>query len=146
MRRQLLNWEGVELIDSSFAERIREILVEMAPFVEKKMFGGVGFLVEGKMAVGVSSGGQLIVRVEHEETYQLIELEHVTPMTMNGRIARGWVFVDQVALERDEVLRDWIERGLLFALRSATEEAERATKKGRTAPKKRSRNATESFD
>ena len=113
------------MIDVLFAERVRSHLSEMVPFVEKKMFGGVGFLVEGKMAVGVSSKGELIVRVDHDETMTLIQQESVGPMTMNGRIARGWVIVEQVALFSDTSLLDWIERGVFFALRSAEEEDQR---------------------
>ena len=120
------------MIDLVFAERVRSHLVEMVPFEEKRMFGGIGFLVEEKMAVGVSSGGQLIVRVEREETYDLIQRKHVMPMTMNGRVARGWVIVEQVAFDSDDALRDWIERGVFFALRSAEEEATRPAKKGRS--------------
>ena len=107
------------MLDVAFAERVRSCLLEMAPFVEKKMFGGLGFLVEGKMAVGVSSKGQLIVRVEQDETELLIQKAHVTPMRTSGRIARGWVLVDQEALSEDLVLDDWVERGVMFALRSA---------------------------
>ncbi len=117
------------MVDLLFAERVRSHLVEMVPFVEKKMFGGIGFLVEGKMAVGVSSKGGLIVRVEHEETLILIQQENVGPMTSSGRISRGWVIVDQAAFFNDAILLDWIERGVFFALRSAEEEEQRRSRR-----------------
>jgi TfoX/Sxy family transcriptional regulator of competence genes len=79
--------------DQDLANRIRELLARQAGVHEKAMFGGLAFLVDGHMAVAVSSKGGLMVRVPPEETDKLLGREHVSPMVMAGRETRGWLLV-----------------------------------------------------
>ena len=93
----------MELVD-----RVRALLPQAE---EKRMFGGIGFMVDGSLAVSVSRRG-LLVGVGPEEQPVLVERPGVAPMQMRGRASRGWVHVDPGGLEDDEVLRDWVERGV----------------------------------
>lgn len=89
-------------------ERVRALLPDA---VEKRMFGGVGFMVDGALAVSVSGRG-LLVGVGPEEQAALVVRAGVEPMVMKGRASRGWVHVDPAVLGDDEVLREWVERGV----------------------------------
>jgi hypothetical protein len=101
--------------DEGLAERAREVLVDLPGFVEKKMFGGIGFMLRGNMACGVS-GDELIVRVGPANYEQALGMAHTRPFDMTGRPMRGWVMVAPVGLESDAGLEDWIQRGVEFAL------------------------------
>lgn len=79
--------------------------------VEKRMFGGTGFMVEGALACSVSPRG-LLVRVGPRYQADLVRAPGVEPMVMGGRASRGWVVVDPVALQDDSTLREWVERGV----------------------------------
>ena len=98
--------------DEDLAERIRELLATTAGVDEKRMFGGLAFLVNGLMTVCVAGGGGLMVRVPAEDTVQLLNRPHVGPMTMGDRRMRGWVLVAQEGLTSRRQLRSWVDRGL----------------------------------
>ncbi|MEV6278395.1 TfoX/Sxy family protein [Nocardia sp. NPDC051832] len=101
--------------DEELAERIRE-LVEPGPhLVEKKMFGGLAFLVSGHMAVAASGKGGLLVRVDPKEEDDLLAADYVDIMVMGGREAHGWLRVTPEAVDDDEVLREWVDRGVAYA-------------------------------
>jgi TfoX/Sxy family transcriptional regulator of competence genes len=101
--------------DEELAARIREH-VAGEPFEEKKMFGGLAFLLGGHMAVAASGQGGLMVRVEPGETATLLEEPGAAPFEMGGRGAMdGWLRVSTEAVEDDEVLSRWVERGLAYA-------------------------------
>ena len=75
------------------AEQIRDELNRI-PFVEKKMFGGVGFLIHGNMACGVNKD-DLIVRVHPDRHASLLKKPHVRPFDMTGRPMKGWLVVEE---------------------------------------------------
>jgi hypothetical protein len=101
--------------DEGLAKRAREILVDLPGFVEKKMFGGIGFMLRGNMACGVN-GNELIVRVGPANYEQALGKPHTRPFDMTGRPMRGWVMVAPGGLESDAGLEDWVQRGVEFAL------------------------------
>lgn len=101
--------------DTELAERVRELVYPRGDIDEKKMFGGLAFLVGGNMAVAVSGKGGLLVRVEPAESETLIDGAAVAPMTMGGREMTGWLRVAPDLVADDAVLREWVERGVTFA-------------------------------
>lgn len=101
--------------DEELAERIRESVDPAPELVEKKMFGGLAFLFDGKMAVALSGRDGLMVRVGPADFPDLLDGEVVTPMTMGGREMKGWVLVAPAALADDAVLREWVARGRAYA-------------------------------
>ena len=96
------------------AERVRSELSGL-PFVEKKMFGGVGYLLHGNMACGVNKD-DLIVRVEPEKYNELLEKPHTKPFDMTGRPMKGWIVVEPEGYITQEHLRAWVKEGVEFAL------------------------------
>src|SRR3954452_23196054 len=101
--------------DEDLADRIRVAIVKVeidGPLTEKRMFGGLAFLVAGNMAVAASGRGGLMLRVEPAETAALLEQPHAAPMEMRGREMAGWLRVDAAGVESDEDLQRWVELGL----------------------------------
>jgi TfoX/Sxy family transcriptional regulator of competence genes len=82
---------------------------------ERRMFGGLAFLVRGAMALAVSGRGGIMVRVQPEDREQLLSLEHVDVLEMRGRPTAGWVRVDAAGLADDRALRSWVARGASVA-------------------------------
>jgi TfoX/Sxy family transcriptional regulator of competence genes len=103
--------------DTDLADRIRELLGPMRGVDEMRMFGGLGFLINGNMAVAASGQGGLLVRVPPEDTEKLLARAHVNPMVMAGREARGWVRVDADGVKTKRQLKDWVTRGADYAQR-----------------------------
>lgn len=101
--------------DEHLAERIRELVATTAGVDEKRMFGGLAFLVNGHMAVCVSGTGGLMVRVPAEETAQLLTRAHVEPMVMAGRETRGWIRVAADGVRTRRQLQPWVTRGVEYA-------------------------------
>ena len=101
--------------DEELAHRIREMLVLEDGVVEKKMFGGLAFLIGGHMAAAVSREGGLMMRCPDDEWDELIQDRHVRPFEMRGKAARGWVRVDAEGVAEDEDLTTWIQAGVGFA-------------------------------
>jgi TfoX/Sxy family transcriptional regulator of competence genes len=101
--------------DERLAARIRELLALRPGIAERKMFGGVGFTVNGNVAVGVR-GEELIVRIPAVESDEATAHEHVHLMTMRNRgEIRGWLLVGPAATARDADLARWVERGFQHA-------------------------------
>jgi TfoX/Sxy family transcriptional regulator of competence genes len=98
--------------DTDLVERIRELLAPERGVEEKRMFGGLAFLISGHMAVAASGQGGLLVRVPPDETEKLLDRAHVSPMVMAGREARGWLRVDSGGLKTTRQLRSWVARGV----------------------------------
>ena len=96
------------------AERIRAALAGR-DVEEKRMFGGVGFMLAGNMAVAAQRTGNLLVRVDPEESEELVCDPQVNPMVMRGREMAGWLVVESAALQDDEGFRRWLERGAAYA-------------------------------
>lgn len=96
------------------AERIRSQL-DGIPSVEKKMFGGVGFLLNGNMACGVNKD-DLIVRVDPDKHPALLKKPHVRPFDMTGRPMKGWLVIEADGIKTAKQLSTWINEGVKYAL------------------------------
>ncbi|CCK28692.1 hypothetical protein BN159_4313 [Streptomyces davaonensis JCM 4913] len=100
--------------DEGLAERIRERLGADPAVTEKRMFGGVAFLYEGNMAVGVT-GDDLMVRVGPDASDAALARPGARVFDMTGRPMRGWVVVDGAAVAEDGTLGAWLDEGRAFA-------------------------------
>ena len=94
--------------------RISHFLADEPSLVEKKMFGGVGFLLDGNMACGVIQDF-LIVRVGADAYQSALDQPNVRPFDMTGRPMSGWVMVDPPGISDEEALEAWIRQGCDFA-------------------------------
>jgi TfoX/Sxy family transcriptional regulator of competence genes len=101
--------------DADLADRIRELLSPQRGVDEKRMFGGLAFLINGNMSVAVSRQGGLMVRVPPDDTEKLLTRAHVTPMVMAGREVRGWIRVEADGVKTKRQLTDWVTRGAGYA-------------------------------
>jgi TfoX/Sxy family transcriptional regulator of competence genes len=99
--------------DESLAERIRQRLARRKNVEEKKMFGGVGFLLNGNLLVGVWKNS-LIARLGPEEGEEALKEPHVKEFDITGRSMKGWVLVEPSGVEGDDQLTDWIQRAAKF--------------------------------
>jgi hypothetical protein len=99
--------------DEVLAERIRAALAGRDGFAEKKMFGGIGFLLHGNMCVGVWKE-QLILRLAAEQADAALRQEHVRVFDITGRAMTGWVLVDPAGMRTDEALNGWIDQAVGF--------------------------------
>ncbi|GAA1586982.1 TfoX/Sxy family protein [Nocardia ninae] len=97
------------------ADRIRLLIKPGPELSERKMFGGLAFLIGGNMAVAASGQGGLLVRVDRAESDRLLANEFVEPMVMGGREMVGWLRVNPEAADDDTVLREWVDRGVGYA-------------------------------
>src|ERR1700753_3329982 len=98
-----------------FADRIRELLGPLRGVDEKRMFGGLAFLINGNMSVAVSRQGGLMVRVPPGETDGFLGRAHVNPVGMAGREVRGWIRVDADGVKTKRQLTGWVTRGVDYA-------------------------------
>jgi len=101
--------------DEELAGRIRELVADEQSLTEKKMFGGLAFLVHGNMAVAASGQGGLLVRVDPAESDALVGGSNARPMEMRGREMPGWLRVDSDDVATEEELSTWVSRGVSFA-------------------------------
>jgi TfoX/Sxy family transcriptional regulator of competence genes len=101
--------------DEVLADRIRDLVAGEAALTEKKMFGGLAFLVNGNMAVAASGQGGLLVRVDPAESAAFMSESHASPMQMRGREMPGWLRVDAAHVRTKRELSMWVARGLSFA-------------------------------
>jgi TfoX/Sxy family transcriptional regulator of competence genes len=101
--------------DEDLANRIREVLGPVAGVDEKRMFGGLAFLLNGNMSVAVSRDGGLMVRVDPDDAEKLLGRQHVELMTMGGRQMRGWLRVAPDGLKTKRQLQSWVDRGVGYA-------------------------------
>lgn len=99
--------------DAILAGRIRDALARNRDIQEKKMFGGVGYLLDGNMLVGVWKDS-LIVRLNPAEYDEALREVHIRKFDITGRPMKGWVMVEPEGLEDDDQLAGWIERALTF--------------------------------
>jgi TfoX/Sxy family transcriptional regulator of competence genes len=95
------------------AERIRQAFARRKNVEEKKMFGGVGFLLNGNMLVGVWKDS-LIVRLGPDEGVEALLEPHVKEFDITGRAMKGWVLVSLEGVQHDDKLKGWIERAVKF--------------------------------
>ncbi len=101
--------------DEELADRIREAVQDEPLLSERKMFGGLAFLIGGHMAVAASGKAGLMVRVDPAEGDALVDDVHVRPMEMGERSMSGWLRVDDAAVTSEEELRQWVARGVGYA-------------------------------
>ncbi len=100
--------------DEELAARIRDLLADEAGVAEKKMFGGLAFLMNGNMAVAASGQGGLLVRVDPAESAELVETTPATEVEMRGRSMTGWLRLESGELESNELV-PWVNRGVAYA-------------------------------
>jgi TfoX/Sxy family transcriptional regulator of competence genes len=101
--------------DSDLANRIRELTGTEQGVTEKRMFGGLAFLIGGNMAIAASSKGGLLVRVDPDETRSLLGKPHAQPFEMRGREMRGWLRVGGEGVRTKRELEPWVKRGVEYA-------------------------------
>jgi TfoX/Sxy family transcriptional regulator of competence genes len=106
---------GAVAYDEDLAERVKELVGADHPLTERRMFGGLAFLIGGHMAVGVSRDGGIIVRVDPEATDQIVATTVAEPMVMRGRPARGWLRVAAEHVRTKRQLQTWVRRGVASA-------------------------------
>lgn len=100
--------------DEQLAERVRRVIGVMPGLTEKKMFGGIGYLLNGNMACGVNKE-YLIVRVGPENYEVSLEKENTKVFDMTGRPMTGWIMVAPDGLQDIADLKGWVDKGLIFA-------------------------------
>lgn len=101
--------------DEALADRIRELLAAESGVTEKKMFGGLAFLIGGNMAVAASGQGGILVRVDPEQSDTLVAKTGARLMEMRGRSMQGWLRVDVDELRTKRQLGKWVDLGATYA-------------------------------
>ncbi|MEA2426316.1 MAG: hypothetical protein QOH13_2726 [Thermoleophilaceae bacterium] len=101
--------------DEDLANRIRELVADEHGVTEKRMFGGLAFLLGGNMSVAASGQGGLMVRIDPEATEALLAKPHARPLEMRGREMRGWLRVDSEGVRTKRQLEPWVRRGVAYA-------------------------------
>ena len=99
--------------NEDIAERVRQFLRLHRGFSEKKMFGGVGFLLHGNMCVGVWREF-LILRLGREQADDALREPFVKPFDITGRAMSGWVMVEEPGIEDDAALAEWVGQAVSF--------------------------------
>jgi TfoX/Sxy family transcriptional regulator of competence genes len=101
--------------DEDLANRIRELVAGEPDLTEKRMFGGLAFLIGGNMSVAASGQGGLMVRVDPDETEALVAKPHAQPFVMRGREMKGWLRVGEEGVRTKRLLEPWVRRGVAYA-------------------------------
>jgi TfoX/Sxy family transcriptional regulator of competence genes len=100
--------------DEDLANRLRELLAGQDAVTERKMFGGLAFLVHGHMSVSASGRGGLLARIDPAQTDVALARPHTTPMHMRGRTMEGWIRVAPEGLATKRELAGWVKRSLAY--------------------------------
>jgi TfoX/Sxy family transcriptional regulator of competence genes len=95
--------------DERLTRRIRSILSQEEGFSERRMFGGVCFMIHGNMCAGTWKGS-LIVRLDRDDHDETLAQPHAKAFDVTGRVMRGWAMVAPPAIESDEGLEEWVYR------------------------------------
>jgi len=101
--------------DEELAARIRALVAAEPSLTEKKMFGGLAFLVGGNMAIAASGQGGVLVRVDPEQSDELVGTTDAYLMEMRGRSMAGWLRVDPEHVRTDGELAKWVDLGIAYA-------------------------------
>jgi TfoX/Sxy family transcriptional regulator of competence genes len=101
--------------DQELAERIRRSIGNDPDLTEKKMFGGLAFLIAGNMAIAASSQGGAMVRVDPQQSDALVATTAASVVEMRGRPMPGWLLVSSGDLRADDELAAWVDRGTGYA-------------------------------
>ena len=101
--------------DEDLADRIRELVAGEPDLMERKMFGGLAFLIGGNMAVAASGQGGVLVRVDPAQSDALVATTSARLMEMRGRQMQGWLRVGPEELRTERQLAKWVELGTTYA-------------------------------
>jgi TfoX/Sxy family transcriptional regulator of competence genes len=101
--------------DEDLANRIRELMAAEEGVTEKKMFGGLAFLIGGNMSVSASGQGGLLLRCDPADTDALLQKPHAAPFEMRGRAMDGWLRVAAEGLRTKRQLEPWVACGVAYA-------------------------------
>jgi TfoX/Sxy family transcriptional regulator of competence genes len=105
---------SVVAYDEELAQRIRALVADEAGVSEKKMFGGLAFLVGGNMAVAASGQGGLLARVDPAESDRLVQETPAEEMVMRGRAMAGWLRLDSADVATPKALAEWVARSVAY--------------------------------
>ena len=97
--------------DETLAKRIRKVLDHRNDLVEKHMFGGVCFMIRGRMCCGIIDSS-LMVRLDPDEADRVADEPHVRPMDFTGKPMRGYLFVDAEGIDSPKALKSWVDRSV----------------------------------
>ena len=100
--------------DDALIERIRPLLAGREGYSERKMFGGLCFMIGGNMCIGTWRGA-LIVRLDRKDHEATLAEPHTGPAEMNGRVMKGWALVEPAGIESDGDLKSWVDRAAAYA-------------------------------
>jgi TfoX/Sxy family transcriptional regulator of competence genes len=103
------------MFDKATVDRVRRILTGNGRITEKKMFGGLVFMLNGNMCCGVHRTGALMVRVGAQAHKAALAEPHIRPMIMGKKEVSGFIFADPLAIDADEDLEKWLRRGIAFS-------------------------------
>ncbi len=106
---------GPVAYDEDLANRIRELIGAEEGVAEKRMFGGLAFLIGGNMSVSVSGRGGLLLRCDPNETDALREKPHAGAFEMRGRVMDGWLLIDAEGVRTKRQLERWVTIGVTYA-------------------------------
>jgi TfoX/Sxy family transcriptional regulator of competence genes len=98
--------------DEELAGRIRELIPESQDATEKKMFGGLAFMIDGRMAIAAGSSGGILIPVDPARSEQLVSEPGVSRMVMRGREMAGWLNVDATVVTSRDQLARWVDLAL----------------------------------
>lgn len=101
--------------DEDLVERIREVIATTKGVTEKRMFGGLAFLVHGHMTVAAKREGGLLARCDPHDTEALVAKPHVGRMVMGGREMDGWLSIDAEGVRTRRQLEPWVKRALAYS-------------------------------
>lgn len=101
--------------DEDLANRVRELVLSGPGVTEKRMFGGLAFMINGNLSVSVSGRGGLMLRVDPADADELLAKPYAQPLEMRGREMRGWLRVQQEGLASRRQLERWVARGVDYA-------------------------------
>ena len=108
------NYRVAIVTDDALAERIRPLLADRDGYSERRMFGGVCFMIGGNMCVGTWKEA-LIVRIDRKERDSVLAMPHTRPADMNGRVMKGWALVEPAGIRSDRDLESWVDRAAAYA-------------------------------
>jgi TfoX/Sxy family transcriptional regulator of competence genes len=118
--------------DELLGDRVRTALSDRDDVIERRMFGGLVFMVAGNMCVGIS-GDDLMVRLGPDVEAEALAQPHARPMDFTGRPMKGFVNVSSAGIETDDMLSDWVARGVAYA---TTNPANAGKRSKRTKPRR----------
>jgi TfoX/Sxy family transcriptional regulator of competence genes len=99
------------------AERITKLLKAQKGVVEKKMFGGIAYMLKDKMMVGIAKE-KLMVRCPAEDYESLLKKPHAGVMDFTGKVMKGFLYIDEAGFKTDRQLQSWLDVGIEYALKS----------------------------